>query len=124
MGRRLPRNRFAHLRLVLQAIALQERLAGHDLIKLRIGVHLGDIVHEDEDINGDCVNIAARLQETTEPECVLVSSVVHDNLFGRSEARFTDLGELRLKNLTRPIRAWRWGEPLLEPGRKVVERYQ
>ncbi len=48
------------------AIEVQERLAENDTIKLRIGVHLGDITHEEEDIFGDGVNIAARLQEIAE----------------------------------------------------------
>ena len=62
------------------AIAVQERLAGHDRIKLRIGVHLGDIVHEDEDIYGDGVNIAARLQEVAEPGGILISGTAHESL--------------------------------------------
>ncbi len=49
------------------AIEVQKGLAGHDSIKLRVGVHLGDITHEEEDIFGDGVNIAARLQEIAEP---------------------------------------------------------
>ncbi len=49
------------------AIEVQKGLAGHDSIKLRVGVHLGDITHEEEDIFGDGVNIAARLQEIAQP---------------------------------------------------------
>ncbi len=49
------------------AIEVQQGLVGHDGIKLRVGVHLGDVTHEEEDIFGDGVNIAARLQEIAEP---------------------------------------------------------
>ena len=91
------------------AIAVQERLAGHYRIKLRIGVHLGDIVHEDEDIYGDGVNIAARLQEVAEPGGVLISGTAYESVIGRLDSEFEDAGEQSLKNVTRPVRAWRWG---------------
>jgi adenylate cyclase len=78
------------------AIAVQERLAGHDRIKLRIGVHLGDIVHEDEDIYGDGVNIAARLQEVAEPGGVLISGTAYESVIGRLDDKFGDTGEQTL----------------------------
>ena len=90
------------------AIQVQERLAGYDRIKLRIGVHLGDIVHEDEDIYGDGVNIAARLQEIAEPGGVLISGTSYESLVGRLDSHFEDAGEQTLKNVTRPIPTWRW----------------
>ena len=49
------------------ALQVQDRLAGHETIKLRIGVHIGDVVHEAEDIFGNAVNVAARLQEVADP---------------------------------------------------------
>ncbi len=100
------------------AIAVQEQLTGHDRIKLRIGVHLGNIVHEDEDIFGDGVNIAARLQEVVEPGGVLISGISYESLVGRLDSEFEDAGEQSLKNIARPVRAWRWGggiEPLAAP---------
>lgn len=90
------------------AIQVQERLAGHDRIKLRIGVHLGDIVHEDEDIYGDGVNIAARLQEVAEPGSVVLSGTAYESLVGRLDNKFHDAGEQTLKNIARPVRAWGW----------------
>jgi adenylate cyclase len=90
------------------AIRVQERLAGHDRIKLRVGVHLGDIVHEDEDIYGDGVNIAARLQEIAEPGGVLISGTAYESVIGRLDGLFEDAGAQHLKNVVRPIRAWRW----------------
>ncbi len=55
------------------ALQVWESLAGHEIIKLRMGIHIGDIVHEDEDIFGDGVNIAARLQEIAEPGGIALS---------------------------------------------------
>ena len=57
------------------AIKLQDRLADHEIVKLRIGLHIGDITHADEDIYGDGVNIAARLQEIAEPGRIVISDV-------------------------------------------------
>ena len=90
------------------AIQVQERLSGDDRIKLRIGVHLGDIVHEDEDIYGDGVNIAARLQEVAESGGVLISGTAYESLVGRLDDRFEDAGEQSLKSISRSVRAWRW----------------
>ena len=90
------------------AISVQERLADHGSIKLRIGLHLGDIVTEDEDIYGDGVNIAARLQELAEPGGVLISGIAYESLVGRLDHHFTDAGEQSLKNVARPVRGWRW----------------
>ena len=56
---------------VICAIQIQEQLTGNEVTKLRIGVHLGDIMHQDEDIFGDGVNIAARLQEIAKPGAIL-----------------------------------------------------
>jgi adenylate cyclase len=97
------------------AIQVQERLSGHDRIKLRIGVHLGDIVHEDEDIYGDGVNIAARLQEVAEPGGILISGTAYESVIGRLDHSFEDAGEQRLKNIARSIRGWRWQASPLEP---------
>ena len=55
------------------ALQVQDRLTDHEIIKLRIGVHIGDVVHEDEDIFGDAVNVAARLEEVAEPGSVAIS---------------------------------------------------
>ena len=75
-------------------------------IVFRIGVNLGDIAIEGEDIFGDGVNVAARLQEVAEPGGICVSSVVHDQIVGRTEQRFDDLGYRTLKNISRPVRIY------------------
>ena len=91
------------------AIEVQERLAGNDTIKLRIGVHLGDITHEDEDIYGDGVNIAARLQEISDPSAVVISDIAWRSIDGKLSAAFADLGEQNLKNIAEPVTAFGWG---------------
>ncbi|MGI9524453.1 MAG: adenylate/guanylate cyclase domain-containing protein [Hyphomicrobiaceae bacterium] len=77
-------------------------------ILLRIGVNLGDVVVEDGDIFGDGVNIAARLQEISEPGGVAVSASVHRELRGKLDLSFKDTGEQGLKNIAEPVRTWTW----------------
>ena len=75
-------------------------------IDFRIGVNVGDIIIDADDIFGDGVNVAARLQETSRPGSICVSDFVHQEVRGRIEAKFDDLGELAVKNIQRPVRAW------------------
>jgi adenylate cyclase len=77
-------------------------------IAFRIGVNLGDIIIEGEDILGDGVNIAARLQEMAQPGGVAISGRVHDDVRDRLDTGFTDAGEQSLKNIARPVRVWQW----------------
>ncbi|MDH3248328.1 MAG: adenylate/guanylate cyclase domain-containing protein [Acidimicrobiia bacterium] len=79
-----------------------------DPLSLRIGVHLGDVVVRDGDIYGDGVNIAARLEQAADPGGILVSSAIRDQLAGHEVDRFSDAGEMDLKNIDRPIHTWRW----------------
>jgi TolB-like protein len=72
----------------------------------RIGINLGDILIEGEDILGDGVNIAARLEGIAEPGGICISSSAHDQVRDKLELRFIDLGEQTLKNIARPIRAF------------------
>ena len=76
-------------------------------IDFRIGIHQGDIVVEDGDIFGDGVNVAARLEGLAEPGGICVSSRVQEDAAGRLDLAFQDLGEQNLKNIARPIRAYR-----------------
>jgi adenylate cyclase len=75
-------------------------------IVYRIGVNLGDVLIEGDDILGDGVNIAARLEGLCEPGGVLISGAAHEHIRGRIEAHFVDLGERALKNIERPIRVY------------------
>jgi TolB-like protein/class 3 adenylate cyclase len=95
------------------AIAIQklmvERNAGtpeDKRILYRIGVNLGDVLIEGDDILGDGVNIAARLEGICDPGGVLLSGSAHDHVRGRVDATFVDLGETDLKNITRPVRVY------------------
>jgi adenylate cyclase len=72
----------------------------------RIGINLGDILIEGEDILGDGVNIAARLERVAEPGGICISSTAYDHVRGKVAFEFTDLGEQRLKNIDRPVRAY------------------
>jgi class 3 adenylate cyclase len=76
-------------------------------IDFRVGINLGDVIVEDNDILGDGVNIAARLEALAEPGEVHVSGVVHDQVQGRLECSFEDTGEQKLKNIARPVRVYR-----------------
>ena len=76
-------------------------------IEYRIGINMGDIVVEDGDIFGDGVNIAARLEALAEPGGICVSARVQEDATGRLDLAFEDMGEQALKNITRPVRAYR-----------------
>lgn len=88
------------------ALQVQDRLAGHETIKLRIGVHIGDVVHEAEDIFGNAVNVAARLQEVSDPGGVAISEAVYSSLDGTLSPSFEDTGLQELKNIERPVQIW------------------
>ena len=83
-------------------------IADKDAIRFRVGVHLGDIVVEGDDIFGDGVNIAARLQEIGDAGGIAISGTTHENITGRIDDGFADLGDRELKNIERPVRVWRW----------------
>jgi adenylate cyclase len=82
-------------------------LAEDKRIELRIGIHIGDVIIEDDDIFGDGVNIAARLENSAEPGGVCVSEDAYRQVYGKVEASFQDTGEHELKNIKRPIRVYR-----------------
>src|SRR6201996_1284652 len=75
-------------------------------IEFRIGIHVGDIIFDDDDIFGDGVNIAARLEGIAEPGGVCISDDTHRQIRGKVDSAFDDIGEQTLKNITEPMRAW------------------
>ena len=75
-------------------------------IEFRIGIHLGDIIFEDNDIYGDGVNIAARIESLARPGGVAVSGTVRDHIGNRLDLAFEDTGEQTLKNIDRPVRVY------------------
>jgi len=82
-------------------------------IEFRIGINVGDIVVEDGDIFGDGVNVAARLEGLAEPGGICVSARVQEDAAGRLDLAFEDMGEQALRNITRPVRAYK---VVMDPG--------
>jgi adenylate cyclase len=82
--------------------------ASQPIIVLRIGINLGDVIIEGDDIYGDGVNVAARLEPLAEPGGICVSSIVNESVGNRIDVRFQDGGEISVKNIDRPIRVWKW----------------
>ena len=76
-------------------------------IEFRIGIHVGDIIFDDNDIFGDGVNIAARLEGIAEPGGVCMSDDAYRQIRGKVEIACDDLGPQTLKNIAEPMRAWR-----------------
>jgi adenylate cyclase len=92
------------------ALAVQETLAALEdkRIALRIGINLGDVIIDGDDIYGDGVNVAARLEALAEPGGICLSGIVHESLGNRIDAVFGDTGERQVKNIARPIRVFHW----------------
>jgi TolB-like protein/class 3 adenylate cyclase len=96
-----------------QAMAEANRDQPEDTrIVFRIGLHLGDLIVDGDDLYGDGVNVAARLEAEAPPGGIIVSRAVREAVEGRLRAKLHALGELTLKNIERPIRAFRveWDE--------------
>jgi TolB-like protein/class 3 adenylate cyclase/tetratricopeptide (TPR) repeat protein len=107
------------------ALAIQEGIAGRNeslpedrRIEFRIGVHLGDVMIEGDDIYGDGVNVAARLEGLAEPGGICISQQAFDQVETKLDLAYEDLGAQRVKNLARPVRVYRLrsgGEGSSEP---------
>jgi adenylate cyclase len=76
-------------------------------MEFRIGVNLGDVMVESEQIYGDGVNVAARLESLGEPGGVCISRTVHENIRNKLPLKFEDLGEQHVKNIAEPVHVWR-----------------
>ena len=104
------------------AIEIQRQLREHDAgsskvnpIQFRIGINVGDIIIEGEDILGDGVNVAARIEGIAEPGGISISEDAWRQVQGKVAANFVDAGEQSLKNIARPVRVYR-----LDLAQKVV----
>jgi len=84
-----------------------DSLPEHRQMHFRIGVNLGDVVVKNEDLLGDGVNVAARLETMAEAGGICISSSVYDQITGKLDLGFEDIGEQSLKNISRPIRVYR-----------------
>jgi adenylate cyclase len=93
---------------VQQAMPERNTSVGADnRIELRMGINLGDVIVEGDDLYGDGVNIAARIEALADAGGVFVSNTVHDHVRDRLPFVFEDLGEQQVKNITRPVRVYR-----------------
>src|ERR1700738_5233637 len=95
------------------AVAIQstmaQRYAGIEperRMQFRIGINVGDIVYDEARIYGDGINVAARLESIAEPGGICISSKVYEEINGRVDLAYQDMGEQQLKNITRPVRAY------------------
>jgi adenylate cyclase len=117
------------------AVELQKAASAHqneapreNRIVFRIGINVGDVVVEGDDLLGDGVNVAARLEALAEPGGICIADMVHKQLGGKADFSFEDIGEHTLKNIAQPVRVWRWskdqtapaGAPLLLPDRPSI----
>jgi adenylate cyclase len=95
---------------VQDAIAKEntDRPVGEQM-RFRIGIHVGDIIVQGDNLFGDAVNIAARLEALAEPGGICVSGVVQDYIGTKLPVEFIDLGPQQVKNITQPIKAYRVG---------------
>ncbi len=93
------------------AVAAQRRLQQDPTIPVRIGIHIGDINHDEDGVYGDGVNVAARIQDLSVPGGVLVSGKVFDEMKNHPELPATGLGPFELKNVQRPVRIFAVSAP-------------
>jgi TolB-like protein/class 3 adenylate cyclase len=89
-------------------------------VEFRIGVNLGDVIAEGDDLHGDGVNVAARLEGLAEPRGICISGSAFEQVRDKLEVGFEDLGEQQVKNIDRPVRAYRIRMDAVTPGRVVV----
>jgi len=113
------------------AISIQKGIVSYNVehpedqkIKFRIGVNLGDVLIEDDDIYGDGVNIAARLQEIAEPDGVAIPSSVFGHIEGVIDDLFLDIGAHEFKNIVKPLRVYHYSpDPSHVPDKKVLRPF-
>jgi adenylate cyclase len=99
------------VRAVESAAAIQSRMQelnkeSDPAMAFRIGVNMGDVIHDGERLYGDGINIAARLQAIAEPGGICISNKVHEEVCQRVELAFEDMGDQHLKNMPRPVRTF------------------
>ena len=103
---------------VTAAVEVQKGLADHPHIRLRIGIHLGDIIVDDADIYGTGVNLASRLQTEAPPGGIMVSADVYNQLSSKHAQGFGAAGTFKLKNIPRPVDGFQWRPDGLFGGRR------
>jgi adenylate cyclase len=94
--------------LVIQRAINSQSQPNEERVFLRIGINLGDVIIDGDDIYGDGVNVAARLEALAEPGGICLSSIVNESIGSRVDVTFSNGGEVTVKNIDRPIRVWKW----------------
>ncbi len=93
---------------IQNGMAVRNATVPDDLrINFRVGINLGDVIVEDDDIYGDGVNVAARLQEVAAPGGVYISSTVFEQVDGKIDQQFADMGNQQFKNIAKPVHVYR-----------------
>jgi adenylate cyclase len=111
------------------AVAIQQAIADRNAglpeprrMELRIGIHLGDVIAEDERLYGDGVNIAARLQGLADPGGICISGAVQEQVRNRLPLEYDDLGNRNVKNIPDPVRVYRVHAPGNRPPARATRR--
>jgi adenylate cyclase len=102
--------------------AINDPLRPERRLELRIGVNLGDVIVDGDDIFGDGVNIAARLEALAQPGTVCISQTVYDQVKNKLDLDYRPLGSHRVKNIAEPVRAYAVGLPAAAPRQKSQKR--
>ena len=96
------------------AVAIQSKMAERNAMieptlrmQFRVGINIGDVIYDESRIYGDGINVAARLEAVAEPGGICISSKVYEEIGGRIDLAYQDIGEQQLKNIARPVRAYR-----------------
>lgn len=106
---------------VAAAVEIQKGLVDHPKIRLRIGMHMGDIFSDEADLYGAGLNIACRLQTEAPPGGVMLSADVYHQLSAKQAEGFLNAGTFKLKNIPRPIQCYQWRPEKLIVGRRTEE---
>lgn len=113
---------------VQSAMEIQRELAARNAevpndrrVEYRIGIHLGDVIPDGDDIYGDGVNVAARLETLAEPGGICVSGAVYDAIGNKLPVRFKDMGEQPVKNIENPVRTFHVSDQNVSPGAKLTD---
>src|SRR5215470_15638429 len=102
--------------------AINDPIPPERRLELRIGVNLGDVIVDGDDIFGDGVNIAARLEALAQPGTVCISQTVYDQVRNKLDLEYHPLGVHRVKNIAEPVRAYAVGPPAVVPRQRKKRR--
>jgi class 3 adenylate cyclase/TolB-like protein/Tfp pilus assembly protein PilF len=99
--------------------AIQKSFSDKNELVLRIGINLGDVIVEGDDLHGEGVNVAARIEALAEPGGIAISRSARDQIRDKLNVTLHDLGDIEVKNISRPVRVFSVGEPGFAPAAKT-----